>query len=198
MRRRFFRGRRRRVPTQWIAPQNVFNTNTDVVWINNGNPQQVGLEIVGATSQAAAFDPVQVGSMKIERIIGEVPHPRRIFDATLGSIIYGTFGAGIVIVTKDSTGGGWRLPSPCTYQDGSAPWLWLHHWPVEVLTAPSLNFMHQGSMNMHVDIRVKRRLRPMQALALIYDFSYIAGGAVGNTFTVTWSPFIRCLISRIA
>lgn len=192
---------RKKSPTQWVVCKDWNTTLTSVV----GAPGVT--ELVGATSVAAAgFDPPIIQRFTVVCVRGQLMPLSISFNA--GGGVW-TLGCGIIKLRTNVAGFATAtFPNPNSQGDAGADWLWLRQFTFGVQSvgagaqqvtdhylttaaAPGASY-RDSSLSQFVNVASKRTMREGEALALVCSLSGTAGGVV------SWTPYLRSLIKRVA
>lgn len=175
MMRRFRRsfGRRRRPPMQWV-PQVA-------AVVPGAGAAVTAVTLVDAASGFSGTTQPQptIGRMTVQRVVGEI-------ETTFQN---GTeqYHFGIIVVDSGQTTV--SLPDPSLQAGLDAPWLWLGRFFSETNSGLLTNQTYSPNGN-HIDVRVKRVLRPNERLLLVCSSTTAAGSG--------YNVWLRTLISRVA
>lgn len=163
--------RSRRPPTQWIpcdqtAQSLVANTITTTVLVD-----------AQAGETGTTLPVPQIARMTILRIVGEIS----LLNTESG--VFNVIDVGIGVFLANNAA------SPVLQASRDYPWMYLRQW---VLHSPAQAFGDRNDdqpPGSHVDITVKRILKPQEQLLLVVN---------ATLGTASLKPYLRTLIGRVA
>lgn len=175
-------------PVQWVVSSSSFTNAFSTVTAGAVSP----FILAETAPQSATEASISIDRVTVMRIKGDL------LVSTTGAAAYGVlFSVGIAVV--DRVGGTDDQWDPSAVANGPKAWMYLRHYYLQESNTVSQTGPLASSAAMgvqlptgtHVDVKVKRIIRPEQSLKL-----FVIQRTVGAAATVSVMPLFRTLVSR--
>lgn len=180
---RSFSRRSAKRPVQWVTNSEAWDGNNHNAYVANSLTKIRLLETGTSQALIGADTYLMAQRFTVLRIVGDFDY----LSTAAAAEVRWTFG----VILVDEVGSTGDAINPTVTSNADKSWLYLAHGEVGANVAGDAGntlsqqpFPNAG----HIDIRVKRVMRPDQQLTLVF-------AAGGDGFTRT---NIRCLVSRVA